>query len=501
MESAGPPSSAPEHDARRVPELRPPAAAVRATGKGWGAHAGLLLIAAALGLAVAAVLWLPTLVAPPEVHTTAAPAAPSRPATGDPSASRATATSEDSRRLAEQKLQHYLKRRAELELLQAETWAEREMAVAAETVRTGDRLFAERRFDVAGTRYAEAASNLETLATTRPERLARALDEARSALDGDDGDLAAHHFAYALLIEPGLEEAEAGLARAEARAAVLERMNAGQLAELAEELDAAETAYRAAHDLDPDYARAADAATRIASLREEREFGTAMSATLAALDAGRLDAAQGHLETAARLRPADKAVTDARRRLAERRRSGELVRLRAAAEKQAAAEAWEEAGRLYRAALKIDPAAGFATAGVARAERRQRLIARIDHYLADPTRLHAPEPLAEAGRLLEEAAVSTDAEPGLAAKRARLAGHVQAASTPRAVTLRSDGLTEVTLYHVGRFDRFVEQRLQLLPGRYTVHGARPGYRDVRVSFTIAADGTPAPVDVRCTEAL
>ncbi len=496
MESAGPPSSAPEQDARRVPELRPPAAAVRATGRGWGAHAGLLLIAAALGLAVAAVLWLPTLVAPPAPPTEAVPLASG----AGPSPAEVTAP-DDSRPEAEWNLQRYLKRRAELELLRAEAWAEKEMAVAAETARAGDRLFAERRFDAAEARYAEATSLLETLASTRPERLARTLDEAGKALEADDGVVAASRFAYALLLEPGLEEAEAGLARAEARTAVLERMNTGQLAELAGELDAAEAAYRAAHDLDPDYAGAIEAATRVASLREEREFGTAMSATLAALDSGRLDAAQGHLESAASLRPTDKAVTDARRRLAERRRSGELVRLRAAAEKQAAAEAWEEAGRLYHAALKIDPAAGFATAGVALAERRQRLNARMDHYLADPTRLHAPEPLAEAGRLLEEAAVSTRAEPGLAAKRTRLAGHVQAASTPRTVTLRSDGLTEVTLYHVGRFERFVEQRLQLLPGRYTVHGSRPGYRDVRVTFTIAADGTPAPVDVRCTEAL
>ncbi len=492
-------SNAPERGARRAPELRPPAATPSDAGGRAISRLGLLLIAATFAVAIAAVLWLPALVTPEQASirpTTVTPpdadAMPAPPPAAAPAQERTA---------AERALQHYLKRRAEVELLGAATWAEAELAGIDEITRAGDRLFGERRFDAAAERYAEATARLDALASERPERLATALDRARTALAADDGREAAIRFAEALQIEPGLEEAERGLQRAEARSAVLERMNAGQLAELAGDLAAAEAAYRDALALDAEFARASEAVEQVASRREAQAFGAAMSNALAALDARRFDDARRALDTAAGLRPDDRAVADARRRLAATQRASELARLRNAAERQAAAEAWGEAGRLYAAARKLAPDAGFAAAGVAHAARQQRLNARIDHYLADPKRLHAPQPLAEAGRLLDEAAPALETEPRLAAKAARLAAHVEAARTPRPVTLRSDGQTEVTLFHVGRFGAFVEQRLELRPGDYTAVGARAGYRDVRVTFTVPADGQPAPVEVRCTEAL
>ena len=499
MVSPGASTSAPEPDAHRPPELRPPDATPAETGGRRGAHTGLLLIVIALGLAAAAVLWLPALVAPdkPPVESTALES----PATTRTDTPPGGVAPEQARLVAEQALQQYLRRRAEVELLGAAEWAATEMVAAADAARAGDRLFGELRFDAAAGRYRDATAALDALVAARPARLAAALEAARTALEADDGSTAAARFAEALRLEPGHEEAERGLQRAEARTAVLERMSAGQLAELAGDLETAEAAYRDAARLDEEFARAGAAAERIATRREALAFGEAMSRALTALDARRFDDARRHLEVAAGLRPEDRAVGDARRRLAAARRGSELARLRAAAERQAAAEAWAEAGRLYADALKLDPAAGFASAGVERAARQQQLNERIDHYLADPKRLHAPQPLAEAGRLLETAAPALESEPRLATKVTRLAGHVQAARTPRQVTLRSDGQTEVTLYHVGRFGTFVEQRVELRPGEYTVLGARPGYRDVRVNFTVPAEGLPAPVDVRCTEAL
>ena len=67
----------------------------------------------------------------------------------------------------------------------------------------------------------------------------------------------------------------------------------------------------------------------------------------------------------------------------------------------------------------------------------------------------------------------------LRAKTQRLGTLVDDFSTARAVVLRSDKLTDVTLYRVGRFGRFSEHRLMLRPGEYTAVGSRIGYRDVR----------------------
>jgi hypothetical protein len=194
-------------------------------------------------------------------------------------------------------------------------------------------------------------------------------------------------------------------------------------------------------------------------------------------------------------------VADARRRLAAARHAAELERLRREAERLAATEAWGAAGAHYDAALQLDPAAGFARSGSALAGQRARLHARLDLYLAEPQRLFSPEPLDEAERLLAEVRPLPADQPRLAAKVERLAGLVAAATTPRQVTLRSDGQTEVTVHHVGGLGRFSERQLALRPGNYTAVGARPGYRDVRVTFTVAADRPPPRVDVRCREPL
>jgi len=57
----------------------------------------------------------------------------------------------------------------------------------------------------------------------------------------------------------------------------------------------------------------------------------------------------------------------------------------------------------------------------------------------------------------------------------------------------------VTVYRVGPFGRFQARDLELLPGTYTVVGARAGYKDVRIELTVEP-GAPAPkVFVACRE--
>ena len=277
-------------------------------------------------------------------------------------------------------------------------------------------------------------------------------------------------------------------------------MAAGRIAETSGRLEAARDAYLAAAALDAEYTAAAEAARRVTGQIADLAFSEAMSRALADIDAGRFTAAGRGLDVASRLRPGDRAVADARRRLAASRQSAELSRLRSGTARKETAEEWHEAEALYRRALKVDASASFARAGLVRAESRARLHDRLDHYLADPSRLHSPGPLAEAGQLLA-AAVDPGSEPKLQAKTARLARLVAAAKMPRAVTLRSDGLTEVTIYHVGRLGTFAEQRLELRPGSYTAVGARAGYRDVRVHFSVVPDAPLAAIDIRCTETL
>ena len=87
----------------------------------------------------------------------------------------------------------------------------------------------------------------------------------------------------------------------------------------------------------------------------------------------------------------------------------------------------------------------------------------------------------------------------LDADRRRLAGLLATAETPVRVALRSDNLTDVVVYRVGRLGVFEARELELVPGRYTAVGTRTGYRDVRREFSIEPGKPPEPLVVRCEE--
>ncbi len=60
-------------------------------------------------------------------------------------------------------------------------------------------------------------------------------------------------------------------------------------------------------------------------------------------------------------------------------------------------------------------------------------------------------------------------------------------------------LSRLVVHRVARFGRFKERRLNLRPGTYTAVGSRPGYRDVRVRFSVRPSSEAIVVEVRCEE--
>ena len=89
--------------------------------------------------------------------------------------------------------------------------------------------------------------------------------------------------------------------------------------------------------------------------------------------------------------------------------------------------------------------------------------------------------------------------PRLEDQKNELSRLLKRASTPLPVQLVSDGLTEVSVFKIGRFGMFMAQDLELRPGNYVAVGIRPGYRDVRVEFRVAPEIDMQPVVVVCQE--
>ncbi len=400
---------------------------------------------------------------------------------------------------AEALLQDYLRARAALELGNASVWGGPRWSEAADVVERGDAAFGARDFSEAGDHYARALSLLESVESSRDGVLANAIEQGQAALDTDDGAAAAEKFTLALAIDEDNADALQGLARAQVRAQVLIAMTAGRQAERGDNLHAARDAYAKAAALDRLYAAANDSLERVQGEMTERRFTTAIGDALAAIDAGRFDEATAQLGTAASLKPDDAIVRDAKQRLADRRRLAGIEMLYARAQQQVRAEDWAGAVATYTDALGRSAGVAFAAQGIERARERAALHAQLDHYLGHPERLSDSEPLDNASKLLAEAGRAPALEPKLANKLASLDKAVAAAAAPLRVVIRSDGLTDIVIYRVGKLGTFDEKQLELRPGRYTVTGSRKGYRDVRRELKLSPGTVTATLEIRCTE--
>ena len=404
---------------------------------------------------------------------------------------------------ANQAMQAYLQLRAKLELENVTIWGEPEWSQAGKTASAAAGFLSQRNFGAAAENYSRALQDLERLENGRAARLVTALEAGEQALAGNNSAVAITQFELALALQPDNEAATLGLARAGVREDVMRFMLEGETAESGGELPVAQAAYQQAMQLDTRYEPAATAFKRVSEQLAGLAFRDAMTRALTALDAGQLTTAGKALDEAETLQPGDVAVADAQRRLARMQHQGQLNSLRRQTDKQVESENWPAAIELYKKALAVDSSAGFARDGLAHASARQKLNVQFDHYLAKPDRIYSPEPLANARQLLStaSAAAATElaTEPKLAGKIEALQQLVVQAGTPIPVVLYSDGHTEVAIYHVNRLGQFIDHRLELLPGSYTVVGTRPGYRDVRKVLAVKPGSSQVSLQVRCEE--
>jgi tetratricopeptide (TPR) repeat protein len=405
----------------------------------------------------------------------------------------------DTRSVANELMQAYLQLHARLLLENAPQWGKPRWGQAEEHALQGSGMFAQHNFSASARHYAAAIEILQELQGGRESRISDALAIAYEALERNEVISAIENFEQVLAIEPGNEAARYGLTRSHTRIAVLENMTIGEQAEARKDLPAAQEAYQEAMLLDPNYEPPATAFQRVTDTMESDVFQNRMSRALISLNAGNLGRAESALAEAAAIRPNDPAVQDLQQRLTATRKQSAMTRFRKQAASLSRVENWKGAVDVYNKALAADPAASFARSGLEKAEARLAVNQQFDHYLKQPERLFAAEPLANAETLLQSVPAAPPEEPKLANKIARLQKLVDGANTPVAVTLSSDGETEVSIYHIGPIGSFTEQQLELLPGKYTVVGSRYGYRDVLKELKVIPGTSNKVLSIQCED--
>lgn len=378
-------------------------------------------------------------------------------------------------------------------------WAEEEYRQAVTTAERGDEAYQDGRFGEAVESYRQALDRFTALVDGMEQVYEEAMQRGRQALADGDAGAAAEQFERALLIRPGDAAAQRGRKRAGTLDEVNDLIAAGNAALEQQRLEAAKQQYTQALEIDPYADKAKQRLEEVEQRIRERDFRQAMSNGFTALEDNQLEQARQAFNRAGQLKPGSREAGEALKLVEERIKTGRINRHLEAARQAAAGEEWQTAVEHYRQALALDDSLAQARQGLHRAGERLDLQQRLARAINNPERLWDEGVRAQARRLLQEARAIQSAGPKLTRSVSALEQLLQKATTPVRVPLRSDNQTSVTIYKVGDMGRFEEKTVTLMPGRYVAVGKRPGYRDVRVEFTVRADERAEPVVIETRE--
>ena len=376
-------------------------------------------------------------------------------------------------------------------------WGGKEYEEMTTLSREADEQFMDHTFLAAAEKYAQAGRKAAELADTTQAVFQRLLEEGRKALEEGDSNIAQKKFRTALMIEPFSDSAQRNLERAETLDAVNRLVESGKTHEKNDRFAFAHTDYQEALKLDPESKEAQQALNRVKERIVGQQFQKLISDGLTAYHDGRYQSARTQLLRAKSFRPDSREVQNALLQVDEAIRLSKIEKLRQKAMTAEKTEDWEQALRSYLAVLKIDPNISFAVQGKERALEQIQIGKRIRFFLQKPDAMESNQQLQNAVLAIEEAESLQPRGPRLSQRLDELKALVDAARTPVKVMIKSDNLTEVAVYKVGKLGRFTTRELSLRPGTYTVVGSRDGYKDVRQKIIVKPRQKALRVTVIC----
>ena len=404
------------------------------------------------------------------------------------------------RRDAQEVLQSLLTLQESLAERGAATWGEPTYSEALGHAAKGDTSYRERDFTEATAEYQLALDQLLALEAGLPGRIEALHNTLVSAIENGDVLAAQARFTKLAEMAPADIRLIALKDRLAALPTVIAALENATDKEASGNLTAAVEAATDATRADPTHQRAADRLSELRTAQTRQQFTDAMTAGYGAMEAKAFDNAEQQFQSAARLIPGAPEPGAALIELEQARTQNTLLGLREQGTQAEREERWADAMGLYQQALEIDALMLFATEGVARAEPRADLDTRLETMPKERDRLIDARIMRLAQETLAEAEAIADPGPRLQAQISEARDTLAYASTPVAVTMTSDGLTDITLLRVRRLGTLAEQTLSLRPGVYTAVGIRNGYRDVRIKFEVRPDQQNT-VAVRCVETI
>lgn len=393
----------------------------------------------------------------------------------------------------------WLRRQAEGRGLNIENWGDPRYEEALATGAEGDQLMTAADFPGAADAYLRATEIVSRILAGKADLLGSLLEQGAQALEAVDAGNAEAAFRRALALDSQNQQALEGARRASTLDKVADLVGSAEGLEATGDLIGAAGLLQEAQNLDPVFVPARVALERVQAKRATLQLAEAMGRFYAHLKAKSFSAATLALEEAEALRPDDQVISEARYQLKSAREADQLSRLSATYQQHREDEHWQAALETAEQALKIDPELGFALQGRLESTERLALDKGLQRVLNNPSRLQDDGPYAEARALLAAARAIPSGGMHLQQQINTLDRLLIEARLEVKVMLRSDALTEVVIYRVGRLGRFLEKTVELRPGEYTVVGTRPGFRNIRRILQVSPATLQPAIVIRCEE--
>lgn len=450
-------------------------------------------------MTLAVVIVLPMLVPEPVVDTSAE-LVPSK--TDKITPSRAAELS-DFRRQSQDILAQTLTAKKQLLEQNVAQWGALAFDASMETITQGDELYNQGRYAQALDAYQSALASMGSLLSRGQEILSNAkitsIEAIEQASGNDDILRAKQASALANAIAPEDPEVSIIMTRVASLESLTLALTAAEERTKVGDFDQAMELLEQALALDHRHLRTAKLLQETREKLLQQRFQQQMSLAVGAIDKGDFDSAENLLEQASNLAVDAQAVSQLRGLLQAQRAQRRIDTILNLAIQFEQEEDWSAAVASYDDILSTDPNLSDFAIMRLKAAARATLDKSIDAIIQDPLSLASEDKFSSAQATLLDIDKINSPGPILLAQRQQLSEILAQIKVPVSVTFQSDQQTNVTLFRVSRLGRFQNTTVSLRPGRYTVAGERPGFRDVRIDFTILPATESRLIVVECSE--
>ena len=380
----------------------------------------------------------------------------------------------------------------------AEKWANSIFQSMRNNYNYGDSAYLDGNYDSAFKYYEAAFEESKRLSGRIDQELTINLEAGKNALDNNKYNDAIGHFDIVTTIEPNNQNYTHYYKRALNLEEVL-NLNSQSTALLREgKFEYAREIILTALQLDSEFRPSKDLLQEIDANITRDRFEKRMSEGFIALEGLDFQSARVLFSDAKRLYPDSSEPIDAMLQLEQIEKDILISDLVENIKGYEETEQWEIAVTSYQELLRIDKDMRLAKDGLFNASERLGLHNKLQAYIDDYDTLSDSQVMQQAIDLLVKVSVF-EKKPRLTSQIKELSRLLKRANTPIEVNFLSDNLTNVTVYRVGNFNFFVEKLVSLRPGQYVAVGARDGYRDVRIEFTVAPEIELKPIVIICEE--